>query len=406
VDRHWIRSALCAVVVGAIAACGSATSPTGAQPLQAAPATGPDTPSSPLVSSSSPPAAASTSPGSPPRSASQTQGVTSLVVTVASSTVAYLYAQSGSLPPHLSVTTDAGLHFHEVSVPAGVPGTDAVDPPRLAFPTPTNGYAVVGDPWGGSSRLERTADSGVSWGRVALPSGSGNVVAVAGHGSRVYAVTVRCSSRSHCGGVQVWSARSGSGDFRRIRAAVPDREVADGVGLAAWEDSLWLFLGVGSTTNPLTSRSSDAGASFTTRHGPAAVGCGATATSTQVVWTSCSTGMMMAFGRTRWDGAAAVLPVGGAGTGGTFLAAVSDDVAYFGSSFGQWPGLFVTSDGGRHFSKVSAGPPGYTDPGTPYAFSFLTPRIGLAAAYGGGLYRTIDGGATWRPIPDPTSPGT
>ncbi len=253
------------------------------------------------------------------------------MVTVASSTVAYLYTRTGSLPAHLWVTTDAGLRFREVSVPADAPGTGTLDAPRIVFPTPTDGYAVVGQAWDGSAQLERTLDGGTTWRRVGLPPGAGSVVSVAGHGSRVYAVTVHCASRSHCGRARVWSAATVSGQFAPVAGVMPDREAAQGVGLAAWEDSVWVLLGVGATTAPITLRSSDAGATFTTRPGPDAVACAPAATSQQVVWLSCSTGMLTAFQRARLDQPATNLPVDGAGTGGTFLAPVSDQVAFFGT---------------------------------------------------------------------------
>jgi hypothetical protein len=399
--RRWDRTIFGAVGVLGMVACGagSSSSSAGGPGTAAATRLGSLSASAGRVSSSPVPVGTVTTP-SPTWSGSSEW--TWQVFTAASDTVAYLLATDRSASSRLYVTTDAGVSFHDVSASAGVTTTAGQsDPAQLVFPTPTSGYALSGSPWIGSSVLTVTADGGATWRRVSLPSSAGSVAAVAGHGSRVYAATVRCSSPSHCTGVQIWSAVSGSGDFTRIRASLPDREAADGVGLAAWQDSLWVMLGVGSTTNPVTVRSSDAGASFTTRPGPSAVRCDAAPTSSQVAWTSCSTGMLMAFQRVLGDGPPAVLPVAGAGTGGTVLMAVSDDVAFFGSSFGQWAGLYETTDGGQHFTWVSDGPPGYTGTGTPYAFSFLSTRIGFAAAYGAGLYRTIDGGRSWQPVPAP-----
>ena len=163
------------------------------------------------------------------------------------------------------------------------------------------------------------------------------------------------------------------------------------------------MLGVGSTMNPVTLHSSDAGASFTTRSAPSAVACTPSATSPEVVWTSCSTGMSTTFQRTGLDGTVS-LPVHGGGTANTFLEAVSDDTAYFGTSSGEWAGLRLTRDAGRHFTKVSTGPPGYTGDSTPYMIWFLTAHVALAASPVG-LYRTVDGGVSWHPIADPRKLG-
>ena len=399
-DPGWARAVLGVTTVALLAACG--TAPSGAGPASAGSTA--TSAAAPAAMSAVPSAVAPTPLPTPDPSTSLTggsQGQVSLVVTVASSTVAYLYTRTGSQPGHLWVTTDAGLRFREVTAPPTIPGAETSDPPNIVFPTATDGYAIVGQAWDRSSHLERTEDGGTTWQPVVLPPAAGSVVALAGHGARVYAVTVKCASRSHCTGARVWSAASVSGQFAPVAGVLPEREAADGVGLAAWEDSVSVLLGVGATTDPVTLRSSNAGATFSTQPGPAAVACSPTATSRQVVWLSCSTGMAMAFQRIRLDQPATGLGVSGAGTGGTFLAPLSDQVAFFGTGLGQDAGLYVTENGGRNFSKVSSGPPGYTGQTTSYTFSFLTPQIGLAAAYSGGLFRTSDAGASWQPLPTP-----
>jgi photosystem II stability/assembly factor-like uncharacterized protein len=108
--------------------------------------------------------------------------------------------------------------------------------------------------------------------------------------------------------------------------------------------------------------------------------------------------MLMAFSRSV-DGLEHPLPLEAAGTIGAFLQPVSDDVAWFGVGLGddagRWPaGLYRTADGGRHFTRVSAGPPGYA-PTTSVTFLDATHAL---AADGATLRRTTDGGRTWRPV--------
>lgn len=355
------------------------------------------------MTTDSPPATSGPSGAASVTAPAGSSALSSVVVSVASSTVAYVYGVSGSTP-RLLTTTDAGEHFHEVTAPRAGSSTGAVVTlSQMVFPTATAGYALLGAWSSEPAVLLSTTDGGSSWHRLRLPSAAGEVARVGGHGSRVYAAAVRCSAPTHCDQAQIWTAASGSFDFSPMTARLPAVEASGGVGLAAWGSSLWVMLGMGSTTDPVILRSSDAGASFTTRPGPAAVNCEPVATSAQVIWTSCSTGMLMAFQRTRLDEAAYGLPVIGAGTGNTFLDPVSDDVAYFGTALGQKAGLFVTHDGGHRFTKVSAGPPGYASAGSTYVVSFLTPDVGLAAADDAGLFRTIDGGVTWRAVNLPSA---
>ncbi len=334
-----------------------------------------------------------------PGTASLNGDVTADVV-VASSSTAYIDVGVAATR-RLYVTTDAGAHVHEVREPSVAGST--LQASRLVFPTPTTGYAVLGDVVDGSTLLLRTTDGARSWQQVALPATAGAIAGVAGHGSRVYVATLACASGTPCRQVQIWSASVGSADFARISTSLPARDAGTGVGLAGWGDSLWLMLGGGSTSDPVTVTSTDAGASLTTRPGPVGVRCSPVATSAQAIWTSCSTGMSMSFQRVSGSGAEVTLDVGGSGTAGTFLDPVSDDVAFFGSEAGQWAGLYVTHDAGLRFTKVSDGPPGYLSSAWSPNLRFLSPSVGLTVGDGFVLYRTTDSGVTWRPVDVPSS---
>ncbi|MHB8188574.1 MAG: WD40/YVTN/BNR-like repeat-containing protein [Dermatophilaceae bacterium] len=121
------------------------------------------------------------------------------------------------------------------------------------------------------------------------------------------------------------------------------------------------------------------------------------ATSAHVVWISCATGMLMGFFRTE-DGRPDVnLPMGGAGTGNTFLDALSDDTAVFGTAVGEQAGLYLSTDRGTHFTRLAAIPETFTNSGHGLDdIAFLTPLVGLAITDESALHLTTNGGRTWQ----------
>ena len=71
------------------------------------------------------------------------------------------------------------------------------------------------------------------------------------------------------------------------------------------------------------------------------------------------------------------LPIGRAGTGNTFLDALSDDTALFGTAVGDQAGLHLSTDRGTHFTRLAAIPAAFTKPGHGLDdLAFLTPSSG------------------------------
>ena len=329
-------------------------------------------------------------------------------VVVASKDVAYVVAGTGAGRaghPVLYSTRDGGASFHRVSAPAVRVRGRWQPLSRLVFVNARDGYAVFGD-WtrGHATALVYTSDGARSWHRSRLPGRHSGVAALAGHGGRVYAATIACESAVRCPTVHVYSARAGTGNWRRGTGAIPRRNSAGGVGLAGWGPAVWLAVGVGESHDPVLLRSEDAATSFTRTGGSVDdVVCSLAATSRQVIWSSCATGMLMAFARTEQPGPARSLPVVGSGTGDTFLDALSDRVAYFGTAVGRRAGLYLTHNGGHTFHRVAAFPRGASRSGYAPDFAFLSEQTALCAVPGSSLLRTSNGGRTWHAVRLPTT---
>jgi len=107
--------------------------------------------------------------------------------------------------------------------------------------------------------------------------------------------------------------------------------------------------------------------------------------------------MLMGFIRSE-DGRPDVnLPMGGAGTGNTFLDALTDDTAVFGTALGVQAGLYLSTDRGTHFTRLAAIPAAFTSSGHNLdEIAFLTPLVGLAITDESALHLTTNSGRTWQ----------
>jgi len=316
-------------------------------------------------------------------------------VEVVSSTVAYVFSpltSSRHVVPALIVTADGARTFRRAAPPTGV----GVASPllRLHFPSATVGLAVLGGT-GTRTTLLATSDGARTWHAVTLP-GARPVVQVAGHGARLYVETSACGSSGPCSNVRVYTATSVAGPWHRVFSGVPTTG-SGGTALAAWGNSVWLSLGIGGPA-PRTFRSTDGGATYSSAPAAPCLGLTAVVTSVHVVWNSCATGMMMGFFRSENGRPDVNLPMGGAGTGNTFLDALTDDTAVFGTALGNQAGLYLSTDRGTHFTRLAAIPEAFTNSGHGLDdMAFLTPLIGLAITDESALHLTTNGGRTWRP---------
>ncbi len=321
-------------------------------------------------------------------------------VVAASHTVAYVLAgsgPSGTRHPALFRTRDGGAHFDEVAAPSARSRTGHPLPIlKLTFVDAGHGYAILGNVM--TSRpavLVYTTDAARSWHRARLPGTRGaHVASVAGHGRQVFAAVIHCQAVLECAHVSLYSAAVGARRWHDTGVRLPVRESGDGLGLAAWRNSVWLLLGLGSSPHPLALHSHDSGRTFARSNPIAAISCDPVATSPRVVWASCSTGMMEAFLHATTGEPARLLPVSGAGTADTFLDPLSDSRAYFGTAAGHHPGLYLTRDGGRSFTKV-ADLPRRLIRSAGFRPTFLDGHVGISPLNGLTLLRTTDGGHTW-----------
>ncbi len=357
---------------------------------------------SPVVTSSGQRSASTPATRESPSTAAPVQpdGPDSLAtVEVVSSDVAYVFTpltSSRHVVPALLVTTDGARTFRRAAPPTGVGLASPLL--RLHFASATVGLAILGGT-GTRTTLIATSDGARTWHAVTLPDGR-PVVQVAGHGARLYVVTSACGSSGPCSDNRVYTATSVAGRWHRVFSGAPTTGNG-GTALAGWGDSVWLSLGIGGPA-PRTFRSTDGGATYLSAPAAPCLGVTVVATSAHVVWTSCAGGMLMGFFRTE-DGRPDVnLPMGGAGTGNTFLDALSDDTAVFGTAVGNQAGLCLSTDRGTHFTRLAAIPEAFTNSGHSLDdIAFLTPVVGLAITDGSALNLTTNGGRTWQLVGQP-----
>jgi hypothetical protein len=350
---------------------------------------------SPVVSSSAPSPASIPETGESTSAPVQPEGPQSLAtVEVVSSTVAFVFTpltSSRQVVPALLVTADGAQTFRRAVSPTGVSLASPLL--RLHFASATVGLAILGGT-GTRTTLLATSDGARTWHAVILPD-TRPVVQVAGHGARLYVETSACGSGGPCSDIRVYTATSAAGPWQRVFSRVPTTG-GGGTALTGWGDSVWLSLGIGGPATR-TFRSTDGGVTYSSASAAPCLGATAEATSGHVVWSSCATGMKVGFQRTE-DGRPEVnLPMSGAGTGNTFLDALTDDTAVFGTAVGEQAGLYLSTDRGTHFTRLTAMPGSFTSSGHGLDdMAFLTPLVGLAITDASALHLTTDSGRTWK----------
>ena len=284
-------------------------------------------------------------------------------------------------------STDRGGHFARVDFPS-LPSQGNV--PTVTFANARDGYAF--EP---GSRLYVTHDGGATW----RPSGASGVSDLDVGGRNVYVVLSRNRVERSSLEARKWHPLSMPVRFRQL------------VSVSARGRSVWLL---GSTSNlragDVALRSRDRGSTWASGRAPCFAELGGTlvAMGRRTVWAVCPTGMMAGLWLSTDDGRSfsavrSVHDPGGVGyppmTNGAEIFPVTASSAIL--SGGAQGVLYRTSDAGAHWTRLKE-----------------TPRFGdiwwlnvsrngsgsaLAATQGTAprtlLWRTADGGKTWKVIP-------
>lgn len=240
-------------------------------------------------------------------------------------------------------TADGGRSFTRLAAPSGLPAEG--NNPKLTFADARDAFVRV--PFG-RGEFWSTHDGGATWRRWRSPS----VVAFTTARGEAYAVIARCTTQTCTAYRFARGPVSASRWSDTPLTFAPDGPVID---LAARGSNIWL-LGTPRSTryqHDVLARSNDGGRTFTTGDGPCYPGLGGDLkpSSARVVWALCPTGMMA--------------------------------------------GAFRSTDGGVTFKPLHAPPLVNAAELAP-----ASDETAVVAANGAGrpLYRTTDGGATWRPL--------
>jgi hypothetical protein len=282
---------------------------------------------------------------------------------------------------------DGGRTFTRIAAPSGLPTEGSA--PTLRFVDARVGVIWVPFGWGG---FYRTHDGGVTWRHVRSP----DLVAFTTTGAKAYAIVAHCTTQ-RCTGFRFARGPASASRWRESPLPfVPDGPVLD---LAARGNDVWL-LGTPRTARyqryDRLARSTDGGRTFTTGDGPCVPGLGGglMPSSTRVVWAVCPTGLLAGAARSS-DGGVAFSPLRTPPlTNGARLAPASSSTAVLAANGAGAP-LYRTTDGGATWRPIA--PRGKDT--IWYEVVFTSAHVGDALVQLGGhapvFRRTTDGGETW-----------
>jgi hypothetical protein len=392
------RCALCIVIAGALVAAGcSGGSPKSAAPSSSTPSTSTPATAAPTPTSTTTPTAAAPGGAVP-------AGFSATSYTAISADYYWLLGSApcdGTTCTSIIRTTDGGAHFVSVPAPPAPLAftslsstTGQID--SLRFADPLDGYAFGASPSESNAGIWVTHDGGERWTSVPM----GQVLAFDVSDGEAFAVVGNCTPGG-CSDVRL--ERSVATTDNWLKTPLPSAQGSYLVSISAQQDQVWINADSGNSSGEQLLHSADRGATFSTGRSPCDAGLGGTvqATSDDVLWFTCPTGMMAQAVRSS-DGGATFesLDTGPVPNSARVAPADSTTAVLVNASSSA---IELTTDAGASFHQVFD-PPGTT--GWIYA-GFTTPEDCVAIATlqtvgtpypSTALWRTTDRGITWQQV--------
>lgn len=348
--------------------------------------------------------------------------VPQLVIRAGTSNVIYvLYSAAcgGSPCYRLTRSANGGRTFTQVNTPPissgytyADSGTGSLD--QLVFANAEDGYATE-NIWGEQSKLYATFDGGLSWHREHI-KGAQFIQSLTASPTDFYVITDHCdSSHNTCTDWQLAHTPLQTSNW--TSTPVPENFLRDGtpswgLQVAAYGVKSWIL--EQSKSSQKLAISTSGGESFSVRPEPGLSGaatCQFTATSTTSLWATCAQGNELSELSYSDDGGVHWKATGEYGnTTGRLLSfgnfdPVTSDVAYATDGYdGTRNRLIYQITGSSDTFRVVGSLPTakYF-----YLLTFTNSKQGLAYAFvdqgaKDPLWRTDDGGKTWRKVPVPT----
>jgi len=303
-------------------------------------------------------------------------------------------------------TTDGGASFVGLPAPTSPLGTGngnsaAGSVNNLRFANPLDGYAYGTGPGGA---FWDTHDGGEHWSEPGFLAGR-QLLGFTTAGGYAFALAGACTG-GNCSNMVLERSPVGSDSWSPLPVPVP-AGASSLVSMTAHGPDLWFTVTTSqSQPNQLLVVSTSSGASFTTYKSPCYSGLGGelAASSAQVVWAVCPTGMLAELWRTTDGGATwqQDSSVGELPNSAVLAPASGARAVVVPNPEGD---LLLTTDAGATWTDVHVGAPGYswawagfTDATTGSALLVGTSPPGWPWPHGPApeqLWRTADGGATW-----------
>lgn len=321
------------------------------------------------------------------------------------------YVEGWSSPNKAALwAVDATGTLSSRAAPPGAPGNPALfngSVYNLTFGDADNGLAITGVQADGRSAGNRavyvTADGARTWSKVGLPpSAVPDDIAVGG--GKEYVLASNCpTAYSACNHATVWIVDPTDPAHPRTFDNLPAPTDTTGpIAVAAYGDSLWVLLNMGAgRATPL--HSSDGGRIWRPFDTGICLSEALEATSTDVLWATCGTGMLEYFARQADGPPVEVFPGDLAGTSSSSLEPFDDQTGYaILDHGGRRATIDATHDAGRTVQVVGSIPRPIDRSG--FEATFVSPTDGfLVTMNGGQLYRTVDHGQAWTKIPAPST---